>query len=394
MSVRPPECLRTPLSLALALFAVLLSAGAGGAGTASAATASTGIFGVCSGDVLNQPPAARDAQLRTMVAGGLTMVRQDAPWSAVEPAAPDPVTGAHSYGWAALDAVAAPLAAAGLRWYPILDYSTGWASSIPGDLFSAPDAAGFAAYARAFARRYGPGGTFWAEHPELPALPVPAYEIWNEENSHTFWDQQATAPESYADLYAAARAAIRQVDTATPVVVGGLLDANATDPNLFLRRMVAHRPGLRRQIDAVGYHPYQESYGGILAGTQRLRATLRRLGMARTPMELTEIGISTAWMPDPQRAQVIARLARTLPASGLGITRFIPYAWSTPVTELGDWSLAGEDGTLHKTGVAYLAAATAAPTALRARARARARAAALTRARTDGRVIIRTSLRR
>ena len=33
--------------------------------------------------------------------------------------------------------------------------------------------------------RYGPEGTFWAEHPQLPKLPITAWQIWNEQNSPT-----------------------------------------------------------------------------------------------------------------------------------------------------------------------------------------------------------------
>ena len=32
-----------------------------------------------------------------------------------------------------------------------------------------------------------PEGSFWSEHPELPALPIRAWQIWNEQNSPTFF---------------------------------------------------------------------------------------------------------------------------------------------------------------------------------------------------------------
>ena len=34
--------------------------------------------------------------------------------------------------------------------------------------------------------RYGPGGSFWAEHPSLPQRPIRTWQIWNEENFKYF----------------------------------------------------------------------------------------------------------------------------------------------------------------------------------------------------------------
>ncbi len=197
-------------------------------------------FGVCYSWGHSPEQPTRD--LDQMAQSGVMVVRRDASWGGAEPQAPDPDTGAHHYRWEATDTTAATLAAHGITWYPILDYSAPWASTIPGDQMSAPrpdTVDDYAAYARAFAGRYGPSGTFWAEHPELPRLPVAAYELGNEPNTDMFWREQETAPEAYADEYAAARAAIKAVDPKTPVVSAGLLDANAMDPSVFLRRMFA-----------------------------------------------------------------------------------------------------------------------------------------------------------
>ncbi len=60
--------------------------------------------------------------------------------------------------------------------------------SIPGQDHSPPrNASSYAAYAGAFAARYGPGGSFWAEHPMIAPLPVTTYEIWNEPDGGHFW---------------------------------------------------------------------------------------------------------------------------------------------------------------------------------------------------------------
>ena len=121
------------------------------------------------------------------------------------PSPTPPAAGVHHYDWAFDDRVAGLLAQAGLQWLPVLDYSVAWAQSIPGQDHSPPrSAADYAAYAGAFAARYGPGGTFWAAHPELVAKPVTTIEIWNEPDNGEFWTPTPNAA-AYADMYAGAR---------------------------------------------------------------------------------------------------------------------------------------------------------------------------------------------
>ena len=111
---------------------------------------------------------------------------RERPWPAAtpsgRPANPFPPSATtRRFDWSFDDQIAGELAAHGLSWLPILDYSVSWAQSVPGDDHSPPRSdADYAAYAKAFAARYGTGGSFWQTHPSLPALPVSTIEIWNE----------------------------------------------------------------------------------------------------------------------------------------------------------------------------------------------------------------------
>src|SRR5829696_3422992 len=158
------------------------------------------LFGLSAGRV--------EAHLGVMADGGLELVRRDASWEVAEPEPPQ--GGRHSYVWDRFDREVAAYARHRLRWLPIVDYSTAWSGEIAGDLLSAPARTGdFAAYAGALAARYGEGGSFWREHPQLPQLPVTRFEIWNEPNAELFWHPTDHAAERYAELYLAAHAAIR-----------------------------------------------------------------------------------------------------------------------------------------------------------------------------------------
>src|SRR5581483_1548243 len=131
--------------------------------TAGATTPASGL-GVNGWYLFWKMPASRwDGPLAAMAADGVQVVRADALWESVEPSPPD--SSGHHYQWAATDAIAAALARHGLRWLPIVDYSTTWSASVSlngsPDLKSVPtDIASYAAYAGALVARYGPGGSF------------------------------------------------------------------------------------------------------------------------------------------------------------------------------------------------------------------------------------------
>lgn len=331
--------------------------------TSASARTPADLYGINTGGILELEPDVRARHLAAMAAGGLRVARLDAPWQSAEPEAPT-ATGEHRYDWRRNDEIAASLAAHGIRWYPILAYSAKWASSRPGDHMAAPaDPANFAAYARAFAARYGENGDFWHEHPELPRMPVDAYEIWNEPNAEQFWPGQDTAPERYAELFVLTRQAIREVDAHTRVVVGGLLDANATDPNVFLTRMVRHRPELRRSASAVGYHPYHQEAGAIIGGINALRRTMVQLDMAAVPIEVSEVGVNIAWMSEAQRTETFVQLTRWVADNQAGVTRLQPFKWLNDHVADGPfrpdlwehyWGMVRRDGTPLPSATAYI----------------------------------------
>jgi hypothetical protein len=295
-----------------------------------------------------------------MQSGGLSLARIDARWLNVEPNPPR--SGQHTYNWSMYDSIAQALAQHNLRWYPIVGYSTSWAGLASGDNSEiAPNHVGdFANFAWALARRYGRGGTFWSSHPSLPQLPVTSYEIWNEENSSTFMQQQNTAPEAYADLYMAARNAIRSSDPNADVVVGGLAlgGPGVTDEVQFLQRMYAHRPDLRGNVDAVGLHPYQASLSDTYMRLAKFRQALDQLAGPSVPIEITEVGWSTTSVSEGARGADLSFMAEQLPHSDCNVDRLMPYTWLTqesnpsdPESWFGIWN---HNGTGKPSGIAYL----------------------------------------
>ncbi len=275
-----------------------------------------------------------DAQLAAVRATGATVARSDAFWEAAEPHAP--VAGRHAYEWSFDDRIAAALAAHGLTWLPIIDYTAPWAQSIAGQDHSPPRSlADYAAYAGAFAARYGSGGAFWRAHPELTPAPVTAVEIWNEPDNPEFWTPSPDAA-TYARMYAQARTAIDAADPAIRVLVGGLSNAAA-----YLPAMVTADPQLRGHVDGVALHPYGTP-SVVLARVRGARAALVSAGMGAVPLYVTEFGWTTQpagavnHAPAARRPADIQTVLQALGHLDCGLAATLLYTWVTPERNAAD----------------------------------------------------------
>ncbi|HEX3976318.1 MAG TPA: hypothetical protein VHW96_08625 [Solirubrobacteraceae bacterium] len=299
------------------------------------------VFGVNVNRVFNdltytQPQI--DAQLAAVKATGATVARSDALWEATEPHAP--VDGRRQYDWSFDDQVAGSLAAHGLTWLPIIDYTAPWAQSVAGQDHSPPRSfADYAAYAGAFAARYGSGGAFWRAHPGLTSAPVSAIEIWNEPDNPEFW---VPAPDAaaYARLYLEARAAIDAANPGVRVLVGGL-----TNASVFLPAMVRAQPQLRGHVDGVALHPYGNP-AVVLARVRGARAALVSAGMGAVPLYVTEFGWTTRppgainHAPASRRPADIQSVLQALGHLDCGLAATLLYTWVTPernATDGEDW---------------------------------------------------------
>lgn len=273
-------------------------------------------------------PAQLDAHLAALAATGATIARSDALWSAAEPA--PPVRGVHRYDWRFADSIASALAAHELRWLPIVDYSPAWVAADPARNSPPRIPTYFADYAGALAARFGPGGTFWREHPRLRPEPVQTYEIWNEPDNAQFW---APAPDAarYADLYVRARDAILAAEPSSRVVIGGL-----TNPGAFLPALLRARPDLAGDVDGVAIHPYGPTPTVVFGRVRGARTVLSRIGLGSVPLYVTEFGWTTSpphslgWAPASLRGAYIVRTVQTLAHSDCGIAAVVLYTWVTP----------------------------------------------------------------
>lgn len=274
--------------------------------------------------LFDDPQPGHAAALSAARAAGATHGRIDFIWGAVQPNGPQTA----NYWWT--DAAVSDLVTQGIQPAPMLGYSAGWAASVPGNTKTPPrNLDDYTHFAQLMVLRYGPGGSFWRSHPQLPYLPVHRWEVWNEPNLAGFW-QTGRDPGLYAQMYLATRAAIKAIDPGAQVIVGGLHSGDIA----FLTDMYNAVPQLHGNVDGVGIHPYAPDVNGVLNAVRRFRAALDALGETSVPMEVTEIGWprlggTSLTLDESVRATDLSQVTNLLARSDCGIDAFDPYSWET-----------------------------------------------------------------
>jgi hypothetical protein len=156
------------------------------------------------------------------------------------------------------------------------------------------DAAHYSDWAVGFVLRYGPGGSFWTEHPELDEsrYAITTIELGNEPYFG------GMSPQEYTDTVRPTLERIR--DLGLPVKV--LLPAYLHGTNLtWVDSLYERIPNLNSLYDALAFHPYWYGHapstpgdGGPLERIETLRQRMNELGADSKPIYLTEYGESTA----------------------------------------------------------------------------------------------------
>ena len=187
----------------------------------AAASAPHEFYGVIAADDPDQTELAR------MGTGGVGTLRINLVWGAVESG-----PGAQ-FDWSHYDALIGEAAAQGIRVLPTVYSSPLWAAARDNYPPSPGSLGDYAAFVEAAAARYGSNGTFWAENPDIPRLPVRWWQFWNEPNLQVFWLPKLSA-RSYVDLLRVFSPAIRRGDPNARVLLAGLF------PGPFITRRRRH----------------------------------------------------------------------------------------------------------------------------------------------------------
>ncbi len=155
--------------------------------------------------------------------------------------------------------------------------------------------------------RYGVGGDLWRENPDVEALPIKAFQIWNEPSSASFWEPVRTSPERYAKLLAISDRALgsggsggtRGQRAKEPQIIAAGLFGSPThgmDLPTFLQRFYAVK-GVGKHFDVLALHPYAPGLDGVKLQLEIGRDIMKAAGDARKPLWVTEVGWPTDGSP-------------------------------------------------------------------------------------------------
>lgn len=231
-----------------------------------------------------------------LVASGVTITREDFSWAHTEPTR-------GRFDWSRGDNMFTAASRSGIDILPILGYAAPWAALDPGNNQSMPsDIGAYANFSAAVVARYGPGGTFWAQHPELSPRPARTVEVFNEPWGYWGWPGNPD-PAYYARMARAATLAIKDANPDVGVLISGDLQQSRRDTQIpdWIGAVLDAEPGLGSIIDGYSVHAYHYGapdedhadnrwYFGKIEMIRRVTAAHD----ANKPLWITEIGYSTA----------------------------------------------------------------------------------------------------
>jgi hypothetical protein len=281
-----------PVLILVIVLATMLSAASSAA--ADARRVPEGFYGVTyDGPIRGSSELEQQAQWALMARSGVESARVVVNWRHTQPQA------GQAPDLTATDQVAALAARSGIELLPLVFGTPDWAALTPGLEGSPPaNVSDYAAFLRALVLRYGPGGAFWREHPELPRQPVRAWQVWNEPHLSNWWNTEGRSPNAWAPEYArllkASKPAIEAVDPRATIVLASLADFAW----LHLDRLNHFR--IRRYFDVAALNLFTARPKLVLKGVRYIRRSLRRGGAGRKPIWVTE----TTWPAGKDRVPV------------------------------------------------------------------------------------------
>jgi hypothetical protein len=255
--------------------------------------------------------------------GGVESIRVPLGWADLQSERNGPIQ------WAGVDFLVEQAALAGLDVLPTISGAPTWAvpiAGVQGDRSAkAPAhlpvrgaaAGGWRSLLIQAVERYGPGGQFWVNHPNLPEKPIRSWQIWNEPNFKYFVARPN--PAEYGKLVKLSYSALKSVDPGAQIVLAGLFSQplggryyrlvrgkkvlqHAGSINYFasyfLEQMYKRTPGIKSKFSAVALHPYTETWSYLTPEIEEVREVLKASHDPAKALWITELG----WSSGPRRS--------------------------------------------------------------------------------------------
>jgi hypothetical protein len=276
---------------AAALAAVLLLTVTGAADAARQIP--RGFFGVMAdGVLLDRTDAQLAHEFDVMAANGVESVRIVVYWDELQPDPPgSPVPpgsiagrGGVPTAFASTDRLFEQAARHAMGVLPVVLRSPKWDIEDPASFASPPKRdQPYADFLGTLIDRYGPDGSFWTEHPDVPRRPQRDWQIWNEPNINRYWASPTPFAKHYAKLLRTARRTIKQADPGARVVLTGFA-------NFSWRALAdAYRAGIHGLFDLAAVHPFSGRLENVLKIVGLNREVMARNGDRANDIAISEL---------------------------------------------------------------------------------------------------------
>jgi polysaccharide biosynthesis protein PslG len=267
-----------------ALVPLMLLALLAAAPAAEARKVPKGWLGVSFGPQYVGAHSTLTAELRRMRRSGVESARFAVYWGDLQRSA------GHAPYYRGLDRIVAAAAKARLPLLPVVLGAPSWATldtSRPIDVPSDP--ADYATFVSGLVKRYGPGGTYFKQHKNVPRFPIRSWQIWNEVSNSWYWDDSWRS--SYPRLLRAAYDAIKAADPGARVIQSGLNTGAGGRSWDVLADLYAQldAQGLGRPFDEVAAHVYTAKVADALQVVRETRAVTARYADGERPIRVTEL---------------------------------------------------------------------------------------------------------
>jgi hypothetical protein len=299
------------------------------------------------------------AQLQAMVGSGVQSVRVAFNWATAQPyrsadeipaaqASEFTDVGGQPTNFGRTDEIVGEAAVRRISVLPTIIYAPSWDSRRNPHGVDIPQrAAPYAAYAAALVGRYGPHGSFWQAHPQIPRMPIRMWQIWNEPNISYYWPQPFAR--TYVPLLRLAHQAIKRADPGAKVVLGAL--TNFAWRALGQIYLIA---GARNGFDVVALNGFTKQPANVILYMQFMRHAMSRQHDGQKPLLATEVSWPSAQGQTSQhfdfnttQAGQARDIATVLPLIGanrvaLHLIGFYYYTWiGVEKRSAGAFSFAG-----------------------------------------------------
>jgi hypothetical protein len=263
---------------------------------ATAHAASKDIFGMVGSIRADEP------DFRQMKAANVSMYRFLVPWPSVQ----HELRG--EFHWVAFDKIVAKMAEQGIEPLPV---AWGAARAVTN---SQKHKSAWKSFLGTLVNRYKEGGAFWKPrgplpsffhrfcHCNAPAVPIDAWQIWNEPNLPKYLPKQMRTPRQYGKLLKISHKTIKKADPKSKTVLAGLAgystirkhpSPKSLPPWKFMKKLYQVN-GVKRAFDAAAIDPYGPKLKIVHKLIARTRKQMVKHHDRKTPMWITELGWGSA----------------------------------------------------------------------------------------------------